>query len=906
MSVFVSASRAILNIGENPTRILSGLVDQFDDKILDEVRAYIDNGRISQRLKDINIDELNEIKNFFDQFKNNEYVRMLLKTVDDIPQNGLNWSWGEVSSPTLPVSGSFTLTLGASAAAGATILPRPSYSFSGKAGIAGSVHVPFSFGAFGVSGSAKENTDLQVSFTHPPSTRLLTALANDLPVVAGLADPKQLLNQAFVSASLKLQGEVNLGAKLTAGKSWLASLGGAGRSTATAEVTAGVQYGIDWARTGEFDIAIQRNGQLLSLSLTEVDTESKRRSLSIGANVQFSGVQAALKPVLDQLAGLPAPLAAIVQKYARPADLFKELLTEKLSTQDAHVQQLAKVITGEGSASSFVEQLAEEARRTVDDRAERWTAFSQGEVTQLTAAILGRLNIPQPAKADTQAVLNTKLLEASQSLLERLQADIESALKTATGSAASEVINFLKSIAGQTATALTAANTTAGELLEPVKALLAKYRSFEQSLTDAVEVIDKEELALQFMRSVDRSKDSASLLAFTLDPSQARAQALYRQMLVGDFRDAMIDGLDKNKAYITLVSGQFKDIFERKATAGLTLNFFGVPLSYQSILTSQLAVQNAVGGDISIFDATGSAAAQSVAFGEKQEVRISSSLSLVGEKDHAQAQGLAVRLCYSDKNLTSRELRNFITSFANVGLVSQGAADRISDGTTTIAIPEDDGNRALTVHTQLSFTRGEVETMAALDEDSILTTAIREQLDALDDTPVNRDYLVGILPQNAQLDPNDHDLFIGSSLSNVIDELMRRRPAGRQIFRRSQLNFSAILIQKIGTNAQDLVEFLKLWRELVALPLPQPGPDGRLKASDVSTFDQKNTEMIACLKEWAQVPGFLQTALEEEFVSPWALAFLKTVRALSGRDKDPLPLYVSWSQDDRVRRIAVM
>jgi hypothetical protein len=63
----------------------------------------------------------------------------------------------------------------------------------------------------------------------------------------------------------------------------------------------------------------------------------------------------------------------------------------------------------------------------------------------------------------------------------------------------------------QTVTTLNALNTSATELLKPVSEFLAQYRKFEQSLVDAVEGVEKEKLALQFIRTVDKSKERTTL-----------------------------------------------------------------------------------------------------------------------------------------------------------------------------------------------------------------------------------------------------------------------------------------------------------------------------------------------------------------------------------------------------------
>ena len=909
MSLFVSNSNTILNIGEKATDLLNSLVDQFDDSIIEDVLDFIQGGQPSERLSSVNRGERNELRDFFGlllkKTGGDEAVQMLRKTVDEIPNTGFAWVWKDEPSQAIPLSGSMTLTLGATASAEAKILPQPSYHFKGQAGVSGSVTVPFSYGAFTVRGGAKGSAELVAIFNHPDTPRVITALANDLPIIVNLVNPQQLPNSSFGSATLKLQGEVNLGAEFTAGKSWVASLGRNGRSTATAEVTAGLKYSIDWARTGEFEIAIQPNEHLLDVTLTEVHKNSKRRSLSIGANVKFSGLrEAVLQPVMDQIIGLPEPIEKIVQEYSRPSDVVKKLLTEQLGSVEGRLQELAQILIGDNSAESFVHDLIEEALEVIDGRAGHWTALVKGEIPALTSSILNRLSIPQTAKDDLEALLNEKLLEVSGSLSQNLK----DRLQTAVGEGAGSVItDFLNDLSLQSTNVLNVLNVSAAELFEPVTEFLERYRKFEQSIVDAVEVVEKEEFALQFSRTVDTNRRSTTLLKFRLNPSDTDAKGLYRQMLVGNFRDAITAGLDGQQSYITLVSGQFKDVFERKATSGIKINLFGRSLASQRTLSSTLTVENTVGGEINVFDATGSAKAESLSlFGkeEKEETIISSSLSLVRAQGLPNAQGLSIRLRYSDENLTVQEMRDFLTSFSQVGLLAEGAADRVSDGMTTLGSPDDDGDRALKISAQMSLTRAEIEAMATINKNSIMTTAIHEQLDALDETPVNQQYLMGILPSDTQLDPKEHELFTNSP-SRIIDELIRRRGPGRPI-RRSQLYYSARLINGIGLNAQGLVEFLKLWQELIAMTLPQPGPNHRIPDSELSKFDTKNTEMIESLENWALVAGTLRRELGEEFVSPWALAFFKTLRTLSGRGKEMLPIYISWNQDGRIRRIAVI
>ena len=916
MSLFVSETdkNKLSNIGENVT----GLLAKFDNNIVKEALDFVESGTISEQLGELSDDDRNEIKDFFLKLINmaggDEVVEMLSKTVGDIPAEGFDWSWSDDLSKDVPLSGSVTLTLGASAAAEAKIgSQQPSYYFKGEAGVSGSVTVPFSYGAFTVRGGAKGSATLEAKFEHNPATRVLTALAKDLPTLAQLTDSEQLLeSEEFKSATLNLEGEVNLGASVSAGRSWVAALGTRENAPAV-DVKLGAQYDIDWAHNGQFEVAIARidSSRRLDITLTQVNKETLKRALSVGANVKFSNVSNALQPVMDQFEDLPGPLRDITQKYSQPSEIVREFLESQISSTDERIQKIAETIFGDKSADGLVNDIVTEAVEFVDGQVDHWTTLAIGEVESLTPSILDRLNVPTGVRGDLESFLNEKLSEASDDLGKKIISTLKEALQKAvrTNSAGTdvdvgtEIVSFLKALKIQATDASDDLDQWAIDLLKPVNELLAKYRVFERKLVDAVEVVEKNALIMQFTREVIKRGEDTTLLKFTLDltEDQAKAEEAYRRMLLGDFRQTMRDGQDPSLAYITLKDGYFKSVFERETTQGLNINFFGMEMSLQHVLSNSLTVQNSIGGDIQIFEAKGAVKDRWSGFGEKEETWISSALSLVGPDSTADTRGLSVGLLYDDDNVAPHEMRGYLESFAGMGLLTKGSADYFSDEKSNIGIKDDNGKRALRMQAQMSFTRSEIKDMARVHVDTIKNTAIRAQLEAMYQVPTLRDTLNDLSGPSFQFDPSnpEHYSLFTEPISDLRSQLQK---LGITLSRGS---IAPDLIPYVRRNSEDIVTFLECWQTLVNKPLPSIGEDGKLKASEVAEFEEKNAEMIKALDQWAGVAS-IKNALREAYVSPMALAFLKVLKTLSGREDTKLPIVISWNQDNRVRRIAVI
>ena len=215
---------------------------------------------------------------------------------------------------------------------------------------------------------------------------------------------------------------------------------------------------------------------------------------------------------------------------------------------------------------------------------------------------------------------------------------------------------------------------TAAALMAPLRKLLAHYRAAEDRLQNAVDAVAKAKLAVRYARVVSRESKTQALLEFDLNPEDAQAGELYREMLTGDFRGAMQAVSDSPDGAIALRDSVFKHVFDDDEKSGITFNLFGLELGSERKLSAQIKVEHDLGGQINVFEAEGSVSEEAVAFGEKQSMRVDSLLNFVAATESADA--LAVQLNYTDAKMTEKELREYVQSLEDAGLIAEGAALR--------------------------------------------------------------------------------------------------------------------------------------------------------------------------------------------------------------------------------------
>ena len=826
-----------------------------------------------------------------------EHLRQLAGPVAETPARGIPWSWKSARKGRIPAVGTSTLSLKRSAEASIRVRPGPGYEFKGALGVAGDLKAPFSFGRVSVSRRRSYRSTLRVKFAHPEDMRVLEALRRDLPVISNLDDPAALLDAAaFKSARLTATGSVRLGAGVEAGRSWMHALD-AGGGSMSSKLKAGVSYKLNWVRTGKFNLSTSRlKGGQLRVRLSESQEASRARSLSIGAEVRIIGLGESLAPLMKKLTDVPDRLDGIVKTYSRPSALLRETLEARLHGSDESVRALAKVLVGGGEAAAkrFCGTLIEAIVETADAEMTHWTNLLDGKVDGVVEEAMKRVPVASDRRDELAAIVCRKTENALESVNKYLVRELRAALKRDT----EPVRQALARFAEENLEAFDDLDEAAKHCIAPLKRLLADYRVLEQRIKNTVEAAEKERLAIRYGRSVSATDSHAALLRFRVEPSDAATRELYRQMLGGDFADAITAGMDPDNAAIKLEGGVFKRVLEREVTSGLTFNLFGLGIASSRALSTELKVERGAGGQINILKAEGQVSESRAAFSEGQSMHIGSLVNLLTSPDAPDA--FTVQLGYTDQNMKPKELRQYLKSLEDAGLIASGATRRTAEMDATLGAVRG-RRRRMRIDTTLALARAELRETSNADEETIVRIAIEEQLKAYRRLGWARralDRLERATGNNATTTifawRNDSRRQVERHLA--VDHRSASRTARHIVY----------IVAAITRRAGNLATFIARWQELDRLEVPAPS-DGneRLRDAQLREIQELHNAVIEDLRAWAHARGALVGRSRED-VSPVAAAFLGSLRRLSSKSGDPLVPVISWTDDGDTQRAAVV
>ena len=898
----VSGMGAALDLGEKVAGKLKELADR--DLIGELAGALADDrpvlsGALREALSAAGFEEIREfLERAAEALEPDEHLKLLVGPIAEIPARGVSWAWKAAGMVKAPEAGPIKSVVKAGAQANARIKPGPKYEFKGALGITGNLKSPLPLGAVSATGARSGKAALSVNFKHPQEKRVLDALSVDLPAIARLDDPACLLDAgAFRSAALAVSGKVRLGAKLRAGKSLVGSFDVSG-APVSCKVQTALSYAVDWTRTGSFRLGIRRlKGDKLRLRLTETQHRKSTRSLSLGAEMRIRGLRKAAAPVMERIAELPEGLEDLVKTYSDPSAILEREFKSRMKTLDAPAQAMLGVVAGDGDADEVVDALAGAIVEAARARAGsgNWTDMLEGEVDGVVEKALDVVGVTPDRRVELAGLIRKKTREALADLEGALREKLKAALEEDAGAGA--ITEALARFTGQRDAALDAMDASAATLIEPLKNLLARYRALEERIGGAVEAVEKEKLAVRYARSVSRQSKTQTLLVFDLDPRDAQAGTLYRQMLTGDFAAAMTAGMDGGSTAITLKDSVFKRVFDDRSASGITFHLFGLELASRRELSATLKVEHDLGGQIDVFEAEGAVAREKAGFGESQSMRVGSLMHFLIAPDGPDA--FVVQLNYTDDNMKPKEMREYARSLEDAGLIAEGATLRLADANEDFGAPG--GERPLRIDTRLALSREVIRKIGRVNDKRITSVAIRKQLEAYRRT----DWAARSLDLFASL--------VGGA-KQVEKRILEARGFGRRILknrlgltgrvRRDQERRIVGLVWGIADRAGDLANFISRWRQLDGMSLTV---DGRADGLDDALLAEVRTlhqQMLVDLRAWVDARGPL-VGLAREDLSPIAAAFLASLRELAGQTAQPLIPILTYNKDSHTQHLPI-
>lgn len=825
-----------------------------------------------------------------------KHLRRLLSPISDIPRKGFSLSGKRSRAATLADSGTSTLAPKASVKASARILPGPGYEFKAAPGIAVGFKAPLSLGQLSASGQRTVQNRLLVKFSHPEDTRVLRAMSDDLPVIAKLNDPESLLDAgSFKSLKLTTSGKVRFGAALKARRSWVQSLDAPDGAVAT-RLKANAGYTVNWERTGDFRFTMSRaRGGQMRIWLTETGKNRTARSLSLGGELKIGGLRQSVAPVMKEIARLPDRLDGIVKTYSKLGRLFRDKLREQLDSSDPSLRALTDIVAGGGkpAARRLVNSLIDALVESAGGRADHWTDLLSGRIDTVVEEGINALPVPQDRRDELTAHVRSKVREALDDINVSLLEDLKAALREDAKPIAATLARFAEG----PAELFDRLDASAEHCLAPLKRLLARYRTLEERISKTVKTAEKQRLTVRYGRAVSRSKAASTLLRLRLDPRSETGKSLYRQMLRGDFADAMTAGMDDDNDAISLEDCVFKRTFQRKVASGLTFNLFGREAASRRTLSTQVRAEHGIGGQINVFEAEADVSEEHAAFGEGQSMRVGNLLQFIASPDAPDA--FSVQLNYSDKSIRPKELREYLASLEGAGLIADGATERNKIVNGLFDTP-DAGERVVTINTALSLSRKELLAITANDVDTIARVAVNEQLKSWRRIP----WADNALARLANASNRDIAELIFAWRGYPGSRIKRKLGITGTRMSKTQRHI-LYLVRGIGERAEELAGFVARWRQLDRIGQSVKSQAERLDEARLTEIGELHRDLIADLSAWVDARNWI-VGLSREDVSPVAAAFLASLRKLSPRADEPLIPVIAWTEDSETQHLAVV
>lgn len=897
----VSNIGAALDLGEGVAEKLKEIAEK---DLADELAVKLaqDRPKLSKALSRVlSAAGLGKMQEFFEcaaeSLETNETLKQLMGPVADIPSKGIGWAWRSKMEADLPGNESMTPALKGRVQGSAKILQGPGYSFRGALKAIGALKSPSPFGSLSSRAERYVRGSFRVDFSHPGDTRVVEAACLDLPVISRLDDPVELLNaEAFRKATLEFSRGVRLGAEFRATNSLVGSIGANGASVSPRLQTR-VRYAVYWNRQGGFKLGIRRiKGGRLRLRLTDTQQVGNRRSLTLGAEVRVRGLRKAVAPVMERIAELPEGLEELVKTYSQPGKIFERKFKESMKLLDAPAQKLLGVVTGSRSAEDLADGLAGAILDVTRSRADEWTGMLDGKVDAVVDKALARIEFARDRDEEIAALVKEKTRDAIDSLNDELEERVAAVLAARSG--ADTIAATPAQFAEAREDAAEEMDKTAAALLAPLRKLLAHYRATEDRLRAAVDSAAKAKLAARFARVVSRERKTQALLVFDLDPRNAQAAALYRDMLTGDFASAMKAASDSPGGAVTLRDSVFKRVFDDGETSGIAFDLFGLEMSSERKLSARIKVEHDLGGQIRVFEAEGSVSEEVAAFGEGQSMRVDSAMNFLAAADSTDS--LAVHLNYTDAEMTEDELREYVQSLEDAGLLAEGAAVRLSE--SDVKFDEHAGaERLISIDTRFALTPAAFRKISEASAEHITRVAIRRQLQAYDRMDWASESLrifAGLLGESSALEKRIYKLR----------EFGRRRLeeklglAGR--VRSEQSRKIRWLVWGIADRAKALASFIDHWRQINGLRLTID--QGSEIPNEMLLFEAHtlHSDVLEDLKSWVDARSPL-VGLAREDLSPIAAAFLASLRELSGQHAEPLTPILTCTTNGQSQHIAI-
>lgn len=852
----------------------------------------------------------------------------------------------------------------------------------GKLEVGAAASLPTGF--VGIKGEAEARGKASLDYYFANNARLLfiEALIQDLPNLASPFDAEGISGKAehqLKAIQLNVEGSVGASIDISAGEVFEATFKEGTPAVpdkigVAASVKVGFQAG--FKLNGAWNVLVIPDNQNHSMLMVKVEKDTskeKSTSISLDASVGISGLDKVGEAVSNRFLPDANKLLEKLKEYSNFGSLLEAEVKNKLKellnadTDDTLENKLVEVLVGEDNAGKLADVMGSAVETTLNEKLDLLEDKASRAGKSIIKGVVDKLDLRKRlGKNLTNKLVNTakgKLAEFLNSIVDKLKKSLDEIINNNQDNL-ENIFKPLETIGETVEDLIEKANQDSQQLLTPVIKYLTRYQDFRNKVTAVAQSISGENIGLHLGRSLNVSQGTSTLLEFEVDTSFEKAREYYKQMVAGNFKEALnakkdLDGVD-------LIGGSFKTYREKKLSTDFSLNIFGFKITSQTIMNSKVHIDRDAARNIVMAKSKAEFEKSAKVTGESRMVQFINIMQIPGSTGDQDAGPRQTKIFSSDLSLTYRdtklnkdELDAYLGSLGKLKLLSKDRMKAVLSRYDELEKQAKKEKKKMKGEIQLSMAlestdinnlieklddetepgwddkeekdKNIIIKNAALDHQlnsylSYLTTLNKEKRKAFIevlanwgsgfDTDLNPEMLM------KQIKKQITEIARVSKEGNAQGDVLRKyRPANGDMNRVSPTDKHYLLVaQDIGVNVNNLVKIVRNLRDAAKIP----STDKNLKKT---TLERYNIENNKALKGWLKLDKIIIDLLNDFFewliniffkgfkfkkmnISPFTRAFIATIGELcqlgeQGNGQEFLSPVVKWSVLDWKEEIFV-
>ncbi|MDJ0839985.1 MAG: hypothetical protein QNK37_25950 [Acidobacteriota bacterium] len=921
-----------ISLGEDLLKALKELAAHFGNwkTAVKWFVSYLENGAateseklVEETLKKVGLgDALDKVKDFWNDLSDQN--KALLQTLDKVEGEQVWPLWepakklGSMSGPLktvidfnaagsvhaeLEVASHETLQqMGETPVQGQSVL-----RFGIDGSVSAGVKVSGSYGGFlsaGVNASGSASAELDYFFSRPSDDLLIEAVAGSLPHLVSPFAPRKIAGgfaHDLEAVNFKLTGSADLGANIQAGYGWgksfsVRSVDGATSNDVSVGIKASAGYSANLKLDGSFAVLVRPlDEDTLFIRLIRTSARNSTHSLNLNADIGITGLDKVGSDLMTKYMPDATDLINELKPWLDIAGMVREELGEQLDDlldpDGSHadlVSALSDTLVGDGTAEQLAALVTGALVSAADKEVDLLAADTETKAAALAEQAADELGLTGNTRKEFIDAATKEAGKLIDKLKESVKVKVGELVNGQSGNL-KKLFSPLEAIGARVKDLVRDVQTAADKLLKPVLQFLDRYQKIRTRVSNALAGAAKVKIGLAYTRTLSTIRTSDSLLELELETASPRAVEAYKTMLTGTFEKVLALGNEKNGP-VRVTGGKLQKMLTRKLSTDFSFSIGDLKMGSSKMLASTVTASYDITGGVLIANSRGDFERAVQGFRESRSISFVNTLELPGSTDAdgpVKLMSAGLTISYNDEDLHAVELKQFLGSLENRGLVSPGATVRTIERFREMEVRGTSKRRGAVIGLSLPLSSDNIQALIGKDARAVEGAALANQMSAFFSSEKLPRFVEVVLKWD---NPR------GSSSGNVYDQL-RAMPDVRI---RELLDGN-----RAGGNRAENEYFLKVGRSMakrargfvtVVETLKKAAEtDPETVDNAIDTFNDYNKTINKELKAWLKVRGLVGGLFNESVPKP-TLAFIATLSELIDLDDDDAPLIpvIQW------------